>query len=183
MVNTTIVRQCNARFASEHHSGLVCVFAGATSGIGAGTLERMALMLHEPTFYVIGRSAARFTSQRSKLQSLNASCKIIFLEAEVSLLSDVDRVCKQITDSEKKVDCLYMSPGMMPLNNPECAYLHVLYSRADRSRRHEGGPRDVLCDFILLQDAAHVESPPASSSVATTSSSVRPRRWQGESNA
>ena len=126
MVKATTIRQCNARFASEHHEGLVCVFAGATSGIGAGTLERMALLLHAPTFYVLGRSAARFSSQRAKLQSLNPSCTVVFLQAEVSLLSDVDTACKQITDSEKKVDYLYMSPGLMPLNGPQCTCLHAL---------------------------------------------------------
>ncbi|MCJ1454548.1 hypothetical protein MMC28_004901 [Mycoblastus sanguinarius] len=119
MVKATTIRQCNARFASEHHAGLVCVFAGATSGIGAGTLERMALMLQAPTFYVLGRSAARFASQRAKLESLNSSCKVVFLEAEVSLLSDVDAACTQITAAEQKVDYLYMSAGLMPLNGPQ----------------------------------------------------------------
>ncbi|MCJ1248159.1 hypothetical protein MMC30_005376 [Trapelia coarctata] len=119
MVKATTIRQCNARFASEHHTGLVCVFAGATSGIGASTLERMALMLQTPTFYVLGRSAARFANQRAKLESLNPSCKVVFIEAEVSLLSEVDAACEQITAAEQKVDCLYMSPGLIPLNGPQ----------------------------------------------------------------
>ncbi|KAE8454578.1 hypothetical protein EG329_000201 [Mollisiaceae sp. DMI_Dod_QoI] len=120
MVKTTTISQSNERFASAHHEeGTVCVFAGATSGIGAGTLERMATMLPSPTFYVIGRSAARFASQLEKLQSLNPSCKVVFLEAEVSLLSDVDTACKQITAAEKKVDYLFMSPGMLPFNGPQ----------------------------------------------------------------
>ena len=126
MVKATTIRQCNACFASERHAGLVCVFAGATSGIGASTLERMALMLHASTFYVLGRSAARFASQRAKLESLNPSCKVVFLEAEVSLLSDVDAVCKQITAVEQKVDYLYMSPGLIPLNGPQCTCPQVL---------------------------------------------------------
>lgn len=126
MVKATKIRQCNARFASEHHGGLVCVFAGATSGIGASTLERMALMLHAPTFYVLGRSAARLASQRAKLESLNPTCQVVSLEAEVSLLSDVDTVCKQITAAERKVDILYMSPGLYPLNGPQCTCLQVV---------------------------------------------------------
>jgi NADP-dependent 3-hydroxy acid dehydrogenase YdfG len=126
MLKATTIRQCNARFANEHHVGLVCVFAGATSGIGASTLERMALMLHAPTFYVLGRSAARFANQRVKLESLNPRCKVVFLEAEVSLLSDVDAACKQITAAEQQVDCLYMSPGLMPLNGPQCTCFQVL---------------------------------------------------------
>jgi hypothetical protein len=38
------------------------------------------------------------------------------------LLSEVDRVCKQISAAEKKVDYLYMSPGLMPLNGPQCEW-------------------------------------------------------------
>jgi NADP-dependent 3-hydroxy acid dehydrogenase YdfG len=102
MAKATTIRQCNARFASEHHAGLVCVFAGATGGIGASTLERMALMLHTLTFFVLGRSAARLASQRTKLESLNPSCKVVFLEAEVSLLSNVDTVCKQSTPLSRR---------------------------------------------------------------------------------
>ena len=119
MVKTTVIRQCNARFTRDNHLGFVCVFAGGTSGIGASTLEMMALMLHAPTFYVLGRSATRFESQRANLENLNPSCKIVFLEAEVSLLSDVDAVCKRIAAVEQKVDCLYMSPGLFPLNGPQ----------------------------------------------------------------
>jgi NAD(P)-dependent dehydrogenase (short-subunit alcohol dehydrogenase family) len=119
--------QCNERFVTEHHEeGLVCVFAGATSGIGASTLEKMATLLHAPTFYVIGRSAEHFSSQRVKLEKLNPTCKIVFLEAEVSLISDVDAVCKQITDAEKKVDYLFMSPGMLPFNGAQCRQLLTL---------------------------------------------------------
>lgn len=118
-------REHNLRFAnSRNEAGLVCVFAGATSGIGASTLEKVVTMLEAPTFYVIGRSATRFATQSHHLQSLNPNAKIVFLEAEISLLSDVDVVCKQIAAKEKKVDYLYMSPGLMPLNGPQCSFSH-----------------------------------------------------------
>lgn len=120
MVKVTTIKQCNARFASEHHAGLVCVFAGATSGIGASTPEKMVAMLDKSIFYVLGRSAARFEAQHSKLRSLNSSCKIVFVEVEVSLLSAVDIACKQIIAAEQKVDYLYMSPGLVPLNGVQC---------------------------------------------------------------
>lgn len=122
-------RESNQRFANSYdEQGLVCVFAGATSGIGASTLERMATMLHSPTLYVIGRSATRFAAQHTKLATLNPSCKIAFLEADVSLLSDVDAVCKQIIQAEKKVDYLYMSPGLVPLNGAQCSFLTSISS-------------------------------------------------------
>ena len=122
MVKATAVRQY-IEFNKEQDVGLVCVFVGATSGIGAGTLETMVQKLRKSTFYVLGRSASRFTNQRAKLESLSPSCKIVFIEAEVSLLSAVDAACKQIAASEQRVDYLYMSPGLLPLNGPQCTCL------------------------------------------------------------
>ncbi|KAL5347935.1 hypothetical protein ACLOAV_007346 [Pseudogymnoascus australis] len=110
MVKITTIRECNERLAKENNADLVCVFAGATSGSGAGALEAMVGMLHTSTFYIIGRSSTQFARQRKKLDKINPSCKLEFLEAQVSLLSDVDRVCRQIAAAEKKVDLLYMSP-------------------------------------------------------------------------
>ena len=122
MVKATVVQQY-IEFNKEQDVGLVCVFVGATSGIGASTLETTVQKLQKSTFYVLGRSASRFTNQRVKLQSLNPSCKIIFIQAEISLLSAVDGACKQIAASEQKVDYLYMSPGLIPLNGPQCTCL------------------------------------------------------------
>ena len=122
MIEATAIRQY-IEFNKEQDVGLVCVFAGATSGIGAGTLEAMVQKLQKSTFYVLGRSASRFANQRVRLESLGPSCKIVFIQAEVSLLSSVDDACKQIVASEQKVDYLYMSPGLLPLNGPQCTCL------------------------------------------------------------
>lgn len=126
MVKTTAISQCNERFAKENNADLVCVFAGATSGSGAGALEAMVGMLHTSTFYIIGRSAAQFASQRKKLEKINPNCKLEFLKAQVSLLSDVDEVCKQIVAAEKMVDLLFMSPGCIPFGGPRCVYIPPL---------------------------------------------------------
>jgi NADP-dependent 3-hydroxy acid dehydrogenase YdfG len=120
MVQLTTIRQCNADFAKEKHEGLVCVFAGATSGIGASTLKSLARILQAPTFYVLGRSIERFAILRAEIEKLNPSCKIVFFEVEFSLLSQVDAMCERITAMEQKVDYLYMSAGMFPLNGPLC---------------------------------------------------------------
>ncbi|RYP45460.1 hypothetical protein DL769_011462 [Monosporascus sp. CRB-8-3] len=109
MVAASAVVQSNASFASQNHEGVVCVFAGATSGIGARTLERMTTMFKAPTFYVLGRSSARFAKQRKTLESLNRDCKIVFIETEVALISGIDLASQQITAAEQKVDYLYMS--------------------------------------------------------------------------
>ena len=125
MVKIKTIRQYND-FNKEQDVELVCVFAGATSGIGASTLEKMVQKLQQSTFYVLGRSAARFTDQHAKLKSLNSSCQLVFIQAEVSLLVDIDAACKQISAAEKKVDYVYMSPGLIPLNGPQCTLRAIL---------------------------------------------------------
>ncbi|PMD32008.1 hypothetical protein L207DRAFT_640332 [Hyaloscypha variabilis F] len=119
MVKIEAIREANLQFASQDESGLICVFAGATSGIGLSTLLRLSTMLHSPTFYIIGRSASAFSPHHSKILSLNPTCKVAFLETEISLLSEVSNVCKTILSKEKKLDILYMSPGCMPLNGAQ----------------------------------------------------------------
>ncbi|RFU27606.1 hypothetical protein B7463_g8738, partial [Scytalidium lignicola] len=89
----------------------ICVFAGATSNIGAGTIERMAIMMKALTTFYVGRSEERFTSQRKKLESLNPGLEVVFLEADISLISGIDIISKQITIAETKVDYFYIVKG------------------------------------------------------------------------
>jgi len=89
MVSISVVKQSNATFAKQHAESLVVVLAGATSNLGAGTLEQLATMLYASTFYVLGRSATRFTTQRETLQKLNPSLKIVFIETDVSLIAGI----------------------------------------------------------------------------------------------
>lgn len=117
MVNYSDIVQGNKHFSRQHWNAgdVVGVFAGATSGIGARTLERMTTMFRTPTFYVLGRSSARFASQRKTLESLNPGCKIVYIETDVSLISGIESACRQIKAAEAKVDYLYMSMGGLPL--------------------------------------------------------------------
>ncbi|KAI0438128.1 hypothetical protein F4803DRAFT_536022 [Xylaria telfairii] len=121
MVNSDVIIQSNQRFSDEHRNDehIVGVFAGATSGIGAKTLERMITMYRAPTFYVLGRSSVRFATQRKTLELLNPDCTIVYVEADVSLISGIDSASKQIKEAEKKVDYLYMSMGGLPLAGAE----------------------------------------------------------------
>jgi hypothetical protein len=113
------VIESNAYFEPNPDAPVVAGFAGATSGIGASTLDRMARMCGEATFYVLGRSEKRFAERRTQLESFNPRCKIIFLEAEFSLLSHVDAASKKILDCESKLHYVFMSTGMIPLNSPK----------------------------------------------------------------
>ena len=121
MVRISNVRQQNVQSRNEHHVGAVCVFVGATAGIGAATLARMLQMFDDSTFYVLGRSASKFEQQQhSTLERLNSSNNISFIETEVSLISSIDNASKQIADRENKVDYLYMSAGKVPFEGASC---------------------------------------------------------------
>ncbi|KAK6073858.1 hypothetical protein SCUP515_06780 [Seiridium cupressi] len=117
MVKSSNIIQSNQLFSHQHQNdkGVVGVFAGATSGIVARTLERMITMFHSLTFYVLGRSSTGFAAQRKILESLNPDCNIIYIETNVALISGIDLACQQIQNAENKVDYLYMSMGRLPL--------------------------------------------------------------------
>ena len=89
-------------------------------------MESMVQMTRQPTFYVMGRSAARFADQRAHLERLNPDCKLVFFQGELTLLSHVDIFCKQIAAAEDKVDILYMSAGIISgdvfVNGASCEY-------------------------------------------------------------
>jgi hypothetical protein len=73
----TEIHAANARFRSENHTNLVCVFAGATSGIGLSTLQQLATLLSSSTFYILGRDPARFVDKLSQLELNSPSNKFI----------------------------------------------------------------------------------------------------------
>lgn len=127
MVKVDSVIEINERFASERHERIVCVFAGATSGIGMGTLQRLATMLYSSTFYVLGRSESRFQGRLEKLREESPSCNFIFIETQVSRISGIDAACGNIISEQQKVDYLCMSPGGMPFGGAVCRYRFLSY--------------------------------------------------------
>jgi NADP-dependent 3-hydroxy acid dehydrogenase YdfG len=122
MVIATTIIESNTHFASQGHTRLTCVFAGATAGIVFATLERMTTMLQSSTFYILGRSPSRYASKLQQLRELAPSNKIVYVETEVSLIRKVDAACEIIQSAEQKVDCICLSPGGMPFQGDKCAF-------------------------------------------------------------
>ena len=55
-------------------------------------------------------AASRILSELSKQ---NSTHKISFIKADVSLLRNVDTACEEISQKEKKVNFLFLSPGIL----------------------------------------------------------------------
>ncbi|KAF2717071.1 hypothetical protein K431DRAFT_316067 [Polychaeton citri CBS 116435] len=98
--------------------GLVALFMGATNGIGLATLHVLINSVVEPRIYVVGRSKAKFSGELERLQEQNRSAALDLIESEISLLCNVDRVCTEISQDEKRLDLLYLSPGYLGFGGP-----------------------------------------------------------------
>ncbi|KAK3309847.1 uncharacterized protein B0T15DRAFT_488551 [Chaetomium strumarium] len=137
--------------------GLVAVFTGATRGIGLATVRELLRHLVEPIIYLVGRSAAKFADEAQRLQLLNSGAQIRFIEADVSLLREIDRVCELVLGAETKLDLLFMSQGFIPLSGPEYTTEGI---DSCMSLSHYGRVRLVhkLLPLLRLSDSPRVVS-------------------------
>lgn len=111
MVTLTQAQAINDLASSSLPAGLVAVFAGATSGIGSTALLAFAKHVSRPKIYFIGRSDAAAADLIRQMKESNPDGEYIFLKKDLSLLKNVDEVCKEITGKEKAINLLVMSQG------------------------------------------------------------------------
>ena len=111
MVSLKDVHTSNEQLSSSFPSGLVALFVGATSGIGAATLKAFAKYTQKPRAYFIGQSQSAADNVVSECQNLNPEGEFIFIQANVSLIKVVDEVCAQIKAKETVLNFLFLSQG------------------------------------------------------------------------
>jgi NADP-dependent 3-hydroxy acid dehydrogenase YdfG len=90
---------------------VVALFIGATSGIGKGTLLQLARHVPVLKVYIVGRSQRAASPQLQELEAINPDGEFIFMETEISLIKNVDRICEEIKQTEDKLDILFLSAG------------------------------------------------------------------------
>jgi NADP-dependent 3-hydroxy acid dehydrogenase YdfG len=112
MVSLKIIQASNEAL-KDQPSGIIAVFAGATAGIGLGTLKAFVKHANAPKAYIIGRSKIKCSPILDELKALNPEATFVFLEAQIALITEVDRVCNLIKQKEERVDLLVMSPGYL----------------------------------------------------------------------
>lgn len=115
MVALDQVQASNAKIATTYPDGLVAVFAGATAGIGETSLREFARHASRPRIYVIGRSREACDRLDADLKNVNPDGVYIFIRSDVSLLRNVDEVCKDIRNEETAINVLFMSQGTLNL--------------------------------------------------------------------
>ncbi|KAL4755698.1 uncharacterized protein BDW70DRAFT_168263 [Aspergillus foveolatus] len=147
MVSLQKIISSNAQLPSTLPPGLVAVFVGGTSGIGAETLKAFAKHTVKPRAYIVGRSQVAADLFIAECHALNSEGSYIFIQADISLLRVVDEVCEQIKNRESEVNLLYLSQGTPNLDRTETPEgLNYLTSLLHTSRT-----RFITNLFPLLQ--------------------------------
>lgn len=107
------LKKIRAANAALPKTSPTAMFVGATSGIGLGTIEALLQHTSSPQIYIIGRSRSKFSPTLDSLQQRNPKATITFIEGQVSLLKEVDRVCALIASECLTVDLLWLSQGAL----------------------------------------------------------------------
>ena len=111
MVTLTDIQASNARIATALPPGLVAVFVGATNGIGEYSLKEFARHARQPRVYFVGRSQEAGDRIVAECCQLNLQGEFVFIKADVSLLKNVDDVCRNIASKEKRINLLFLTCG------------------------------------------------------------------------
>jgi saccharopine dehydrogenase-like NADP-dependent oxidoreductase len=113
MIPLPKVTESNSHIASTFPEGLVVVFVGGTSGVGEYTLLKLAKYTSKLRVYIVGRSQEAADRIINEAQKLCPDGKFEFLKSDISLLVNVDEVCRQIKSKETVINILFESQGTM----------------------------------------------------------------------
>ncbi|KAF2110244.1 hypothetical protein BDV96DRAFT_668779 [Lophiotrema nucula] len=93
MVNLSLIKQSNSRI-DESSAPRVAVFVGGTAGIGMLTLAEIAGLKIGFKAYAVGRkeSEQSFKNFLGELHQAHTNANVVWVEGQVSLLSEVKRV-------------------------------------------------------------------------------------------
>ncbi|KAH6618605.1 hypothetical protein C7974DRAFT_474424 [Boeremia exigua] len=97
----------------------IAVFVGATDGIGKATLKALVLKRSPIKIYVVGRNEASHRPMLEDLTKSNPFATIVFLEGQISLVAEAQRLASLIAAQEDSVDLLFMSSGYLPFTGPQ----------------------------------------------------------------
>lgn len=94
----------------------ISVFVGGTSGIGKFTVKALVSTGASMRIYLVGRKSSeeRTNTFLQELNVINSKAEVIWTEGEISLLSEVKRVCEVIKSKESRVDLLFLTTGFAP---------------------------------------------------------------------
>ncbi|TDZ61704.1 Oxidoreductase andH [Colletotrichum trifolii] len=115
MVAISQVRESLAQL-TEETIPRTSLFVGGTSGVGKLTLIELVSLNLPVKVYIVGRKATE-PAMRPLLEDLrrkNSKAELIWVEGEISLLSETRRICEIIKQKEEKLDFMCLTAGYAP---------------------------------------------------------------------
>jgi short-subunit dehydrogenase len=91
------------------------IAVGGTSGIGETTAREFVRYTINPRVYLVGRSQEQADHIQAEFKELNPESQVNFIQSDVSLLRNVDKVCDEIKAKEEKINVLFLSAGIMTM--------------------------------------------------------------------
>ncbi|KAI1153772.1 putative short-chain dehydrogenases/reductase [Nemania diffusa] len=134
MVNLSDITASNERIPSALPSGLVAVFVGGTSGVGEHTLKAFAKHARGPKVIIVGRSQEAANRIMNECRQLSPDGHFEFIGADVSLLKNVDDVCRQIQQKVSAINLLFESQGSMAFEAETSEGLPAAFALSVHSR-------------------------------------------------
>ncbi|KAK9414954.1 putative NAD(P)-binding domain-containing protein [Seiridium unicorne] len=158
MVSLKVVQQSNAQVANLPR-GLVALFIGATSGIGESALQHFAQHAPAPRIYTVARPSTAASHEKliSSLRLSKPEGTYKLITADVSLVSEIDKVVKAVVNKETKIDFLviivHWFPGPVTTPGLERAQKHGM-NIPDPMSQEESGARAL---FLATSDRYAVQ--------------------------
>jgi NAD(P)-dependent dehydrogenase (short-subunit alcohol dehydrogenase family) len=136
MVHLSQIKENNAHI-DEESAPRVAVFVGGTSGIGKLTLNAIAGLGTHFKAYVVGRQESEASSKPfiEGLHAANTDASIVWVEGQVSLLSEAKRICDDIKKLETSIDLLFMTTGYVPFGGRQSTLLQACFTPNNADRR------------------------------------------------
>ena len=85
--------------------------------MGESTCREFVRNTRQPILYIIGQNQKKASSITAELRAINPEARINFLQSDLTLLSNVDSVCGEITAKENVVNLLFLSPGFLSMKS------------------------------------------------------------------
>ncbi|KAI1349557.1 putative short-chain dehydrogenases/reductase [Xylaria sp. FL0043] len=172
MVALSDIIASNKRIPSALPAGLVAVFIGGTSGVGEYTLKAFARYARAPKVIVVGRSQEAADRILSECRQLSPEGHFEFIRADVSLLKNVDDVCRQIKERVSVINLLFESQGSMAFESETEEGLPVSFALGTHSRL-----RFITNLFPLLQRAPSLRRVVSIAAIGTLTLEEARRRY------
>lgn len=67
----------------------------------------------------MGRNASKGSALVHELRTLNPEATVLFIEADLTLLCNADRVLRLVSEKETKVNLLFLTQGFLSLRGRE----------------------------------------------------------------